>query len=138
VLPWARIEPAAVPSYVRNRALSVAHVIVVPAESTDRELWDLVRGALDLRDVVTMLNGAVGMRFYYHVKNADEPIPFDKKLAELHITDGTTIDLEVQLESFGPAGPSPIITYRKGASTALAPPVTRSLLHSAFGHLIPW
>lgn len=123
--------------YVRNRTLAVAHVIVVPAESTGRKLESMVRDALKLPDVETKFGGAVGMRFHYQLKKAGEPISFDKTLVELHITDGTTIDLEVQVESFGPAGPSLVMTYRHGTSTGLSPAVTRSLISSAFGHLLP-
>jgi len=125
--------------YVRNRALSVAHLIVVPEKSTGQELRDLVRDALALPDIETKFNGAVGMRFDYQLKNAEKQIPVDETpLSELHITDGAIIDLEVQVESFGPAGPSPTIMYRQGESAGLSPVLTRSLIKSAFDHLIPW
>jgi TIR domain len=124
--------------YVRNRALSVAHVIVVPEESTGRQLESLVRATLALPDVEEKFGGAVGMRFGYQLKNAGERISADRKLAESHIVDGDTIDLEVQVESFGPGGSSPAVTYRHGVSASLSPAATRSLINSAFGHLIPW
>jgi TIR domain len=124
--------------YVRNRALSVAHVIVVPTESTGQDLESLVRNALALPDVEEKFGGAVGMRFHYQLKNDDQTIPLDKTLVELNITDGATIELEVQVESFGPTGSSPIITYRQGASTDPSPAATRSLIDSAFLHLTPW
>lgn len=125
--------------YVRNRALSVAHVIVVPEESTGRDLESLVRDALTLPDIQKKFDGAVGMRFYYQLKTAGKPILADsRKLGELHIVDGDTVDLEVQVESFGPTGPSGTVTYRQGGSTGLSPATTRSMINSAFGHLIPW
>lgn len=125
--------------HVRNRALSVAHVIAVPEESTGRQLASLVCVALALPDVEEKFGGAVGMRFYYRLENARRTISDDpRRLDELHITDGDTIDLEVQVESFGPEGSSPLVAYRKGVSTSLSPVTTRSLINSAFGHLIPW
>lgn len=125
--------------YVRNRALSVAHVIVVPEISTGQELKKLVRDALVLPDVETRFNGAVGIRFDYQLKNAEKPIPVDEApISDLCITDGATIDLEVQVESFGPEGLSRTITYRQGESAGLSPAVIRSLIKSAFDHLIPW
>jgi hypothetical protein len=124
--------------YIRNRALSVAHLITVPEESTGRELERLVRGALALPDIETKFGGAVGMRFYYLLKRSGELISHcNVKLTDLRIMDGCTIDLEVQVESFGPKGKSPIIAYRKGVSTRLSPATTRSLINSAFNHLIP-
>jgi hypothetical protein len=125
--------------YVRNRALSVAHVITVPENVTGQELENVVRHALALPDIETKFNGAVGIRFYYQLKNGDKPIPADRTpMSELCITDGATIDLEVQVGSFGPEGSSPTITYRQGESAGLSPVVTRSLIKSAFAHLIPW
>lgn len=124
--------------YIRNRALSVAHVIAVPAESKGQELESLVRAALALPEIAEKFDGAVGMRFHYQLKNDGKSIASDKTLVELHITDGATIELEVEVESFGPAGSHPVTTYRQGASTGLAPATTRALINSALGHLIPW
>jgi hypothetical protein len=125
--------------YVRNRALSVAHVIAVPEKSTGFQLLSLVRVTLALPDVEERFGGAVGMRFSYQLINARRLISDDRRrLPELHIADGDTIDLIVLVESFGPEGTSPVITYRKGVSTRLSPVTTRSLIDSAFGHLIPW
>lgn len=123
--------------YVRNRALSVAHPMTVPEKSTGQELMDLVRSSLGLPKEVTKFNGAVGMNFYYQIMKADVAIPLDGKISQLGITDGTIIDLEVQLEPFGPEGSSPRVIYRQGASAGLSPAMTRSLMRSAFGHLIP-
>ncbi len=105
--------------YVRNRALSVAHVIAVPVESTGQDLESLVRAALALPGIEKKFGGAVGMRFRYRLRNDDKTIPFDKALVELYIIDGATIELEVEVESFDSSGSSPIVTYRQGASTDL-------------------
>jgi TIR domain len=125
--------------YVRNRALSVAHVIAVPVESTGEDLDFLVHNSLALPDVEEKFGGTVGMRFHYQLKNAEKLISADgRKLTDLGIGDGATVDLEVQVESFGPTGPSRTITYRQGVSTIISPATTRALINSAFGHLIPW
>jgi hypothetical protein len=124
--------------YVRNRALSVAHLVAVPEDSTGQHLENLVRDALALPDIETSFKGTVGIRFYYQLKKSGTVIPVDgTKLPELHIADGSIIDLEVQVEPFGPEGASPAITYRKGSLMRLSPTTTRSLISSAFGHLIP-
>lgn len=134
------VERPSIDLYVRNRALSVAHVVAVPEESTGRELQRLVRSALALPDIAERFGGAVGMRFHYQLRNVDEPIPSDKTLVELHVTDGTTIELEVEVEveAFGPTKSSPIIANRRGVSKDLSPAATQSLINSNFGHLIPW
>ncbi|MGH3855619.1 MAG: toll/interleukin-1 receptor domain-containing protein [Pseudonocardiaceae bacterium] len=125
--------------YVRNRALSVAHVIAAPEELTGLQLECLVCAELALPDIEEKFGGTVGMRFFYRLKNAHGTISGNPgKLVDLHISDGGIIDLEVQVESFGPGGSFPVITYRKGASTGLSPAATRSLVNSAFSHLIPW
>jgi TIR domain len=125
--------------HVRNRALSVAHVVAVPEESTGCQLLSLIRVALALPDVEERFGGAVGMHFNYQLVNACGLISDDhRRLPKLHIADGDTIDLIVLIESFGPEGASPVITYRKGVSTRLSPVATRSLINSAFDHLIAW
>lgn len=124
--------------YVRNRALSVAHLVTVPSDATSHRLEALVRDALALPDIKTTFNGTIGMRFYYQLKKTGIPIPTDETtLPELHIVDDTTIDLEVQVETFGPGQSSPPTTYRKGSPTRLPPTTTRSLISAAFGHLMP-
>ncbi len=125
--------------YVRNRALSVAHTVVVPEESTGQDLEGLVRDALALPDIEEKFDGMIGMRFYYRLMSAGKQISVDSgRLVDSHIMNGSTIDLEVQIESFGPDGKSPIVTYRQGVSAGLSPPATRALINSAFSHLIPW
>ncbi|MGH3699752.1 MAG: toll/interleukin-1 receptor domain-containing protein [Pseudonocardiaceae bacterium] len=132
--------------YVRNRALSVAHLIVVPEDSTGQSLDFLVRRVLALPGSETKFNGTVGMRFGYQLRSAGNLVPADgTPLAVLHIVDGATIDLEVQVESFGPGWSSTTGTFLGGQSqlarergqTILAPTVARALIRSAFGHLTP-
>ena len=143
----ATVHPAPVPSAVddgrplislriRNRALAVAHVVDVPAESTGRELEDLVRVALALPEEETRFGGTVGMRFHYRLKTGDDPIP-DLPLAQVCVTDGSVVDIEVRMETFGPDGTFARSTFRLGGSTAVNPAMIRTLLHSALGHLFP-
>jgi len=120
---------------VRNRALSVAHSISVPAQATGRQLENVVRSALALPDLVTKFNGKIGMRFYYSLNSDGEPVP-DEPLTALGIVDGATIDLMVQVEQFGPAGSSPRSAYRAGESKVLSPEAVRVLVNVAFGHLM--
>ncbi|MGH3671591.1 MAG: toll/interleukin-1 receptor domain-containing protein [Pseudonocardiaceae bacterium] len=121
--------------YVRNKELSVAHVIRVPANSTGQQLERLVHAELALPHDETKFNGAVGARFRYQLKNAERQIPVDNTpLAELGITDRSTIDLQVQVEWVGPSGPSPTVTYRGGPSSGFYPALKQ---RPAFAHLIP-
>jgi hypothetical protein len=122
--------------HVRNRQLAVAHVVVVPAEATGKELERLVREQLALPREELNFNGAVGTRFAYQLTSAGVPVPADTTpLAQLPVEDGATIDLEVQVEWVVPAGPSPTVTYRGGPSSRSAPALKQ---FSAFAHLVPW
>ncbi|HEX6346273.1 toll/interleukin-1 receptor domain-containing protein [Umezawaea sp.] len=122
---------------VRNRALSVAHVLDVPAASTGGELHDLVRAALALPDEETRFGGAVGLKFFYQLKNGDDPIA-DGPLALVGVTEGATIDIEVRMESFGPDGSFARSTFRRdGATAGVNPAMVRTLVRSALGHLVP-
>ena len=123
--------------YVRNRDLSVTHAVKVPAEATGWELDGLVRASLKLKDIVTELNGKVGMRFSYQLKKDNQPIPADKPLTALPIEENSTIDLHVETQMFGPDGPISNVTYMTGEAPELNPEMMRTLINSAFGHLIP-
>lgn len=125
--------------YIRNHALSVAHVMTVPEESTGRQLMNLVHTALALPDIAERFGGVVGIRFQYQLENVLGVISDDtRKLANLHVADRDSIDLVVFIEPFGPEGKSSVTTYRKASPTDLSPVTTRSLIDHAFGHLIPW
>lgn len=125
--------------YIRNRDLSVEHVLAVPELSSGEELDSRVREGLELKDSVTAFGGKVGMRFFYQLAHAGKPVPLDMTpLPELGITDGATIALEVQIEQFDPHGSSPIGRYRQGAAKDFSPAITHHLIKLAFGHLMPW
>jgi hypothetical protein len=108
---------------------------VVPEESTGQQLERLVHEGLQLPHDETKFNGAVGARFRYKLKNAGKQIPADSTpLTKLDIADGSTIDLEVQVEWVCPSGPSPTVTYRGDPSPG-HPAALKQF--SAFAHLIP-
>lgn len=134
--PHGAAQDPTIELYVRNKELSVAHVIAVPENSTGQQLERQVHKDLALPDDETRFNGAVGARFRYQLKHAERQIPADDTpLAELGIKDGSTIDLEVQVEWVGPSGPSPTVTYRGDPSSGSAPVLKQ---FSVFAHLIPW
>jgi hypothetical protein len=134
-----KYEGRSIELYICNRAFSVAHLIAVPVDSTGCDLQRRVRDELALPDDVQEFGGAVGMRFYYQLRNVLGTISGDpRQLAELRVADGDVIDLLVQVETFGPDGKSSVVTYRDGGSTNLSEDTTRYLINSAFGHLIPW
>lgn len=126
--------------YVRNRALDVAHVIVVPESATGRDLEDQVHAELKLLPEVSVLGGTVGMRFSYQLHMDDAPVG-DEPLAELGITDDTVVDLHIVARPFGPDGPQTPVVYLgeddELASRGFSPAVLRTLRGSAFGHLTP-
>lgn len=121
--------------YVRNKQLSVAHVIAVPENSTGQQLERQVHKDLALPHDETKFNGRVGPRFCYQLKHAERQIPVDNTpLADLGIKDRSNIDLEVQVQWVGPTGPSSTVTYRGGPSSDPALALKQS---PAFAHLIP-
>jgi hypothetical protein len=123
--------------YARNRALSVAHELTVPEETTGQELSDLIFADLKLPTEHTSFDGLVGLRFAYRFLLAGEAIPADSDTRR-RLTDGSTIDLEVSMESFGPGGPlADAVPYLPAGSAALKPATIRSLFREAFKHLLP-
>jgi hypothetical protein len=122
--------------YVRNGSLSVAHTVGVPEDSTAKALDVRVRKGLALQEETTLFNGKMGIRLYYRLLKGGQPIP-DGPLTLSNIKDGTTIDLEVRAEPFGPSGSLPKIIYLNEESDNLPPSVLRRLIMSAFGHLMP-
>jgi len=143
----AAVRPPTILLYVRNRDLSVAHVLTVSEKSNGAELDSRVRTALALPESVTEFQGQVGLRFSYQLHYSGEPIVPTTTLAGLGVTDHTTIELQVHMQQFGPTGSSSSVSYRFNGLRdepwsvsrlrTLAPPITRSLLTKAFGHLAP-
>ncbi|MFI9380783.1 toll/interleukin-1 receptor domain-containing protein [Kutzneria sp. NPDC052558] len=134
VLPALDESPTCEPDmvvYVRNRALSVAHLVRVPTTPTAEQLMDSVRRALLLPDKVTELAGKVGMTFHYRLSADGKPIA-TSRLAECDV-----VDLEVDLEPWGPAGPLSRFTFREDGPGGPAPAMIRKLVNAGLGHLRP-
>ncbi|HEV2781145.1 MAG TPA: toll/interleukin-1 receptor domain-containing protein [Actinophytocola sp.] len=126
--------------YIRNRSLSVAHLLPVPGRCSGRELDGLVRTGLALPDSVAEFDGRTGIRFHYRLYFAGDLVPPDRTLAAAGIGHHSTIDLEVRLEFFGPNGPTENGTIVRGPDdpTPLLPPATiRTLVRKGFAHLTP-
>jgi TIR domain len=125
--------------YVRNRALSVSHVVTARSTVTGSELLGLVRNALDLRDSESKFGGIVSVRFEYELRHLDRALP-DGSLADLSINDGDTVDLVVHCEFASQGRTISTYTYLDGpapAQPAINPRVVRALINAAFGHLKP-
>lgn len=125
--------------YVRNRALSVSHVVVAPSTVTGSELFGLVGKALDLRDSASKYNGIVSARFAYELRYRDRAL-LDGPLTDLGINDGDTVDLVVHGEFVSHGQTVSTWTFRDGPApqqSAINPRVIRALIDAAFGHLMP-
>ncbi len=124
---------------VRNQAMSMTHVIGVPPDSTGGDLLAAVQKTLALPTVTTQLDGAVKVRFEYRLRHGGEPLD-DRPIQAQAITDGATVDLEITVMATGPDGPIGEKVYR--ATTESLPGVpartVRTLVDTAFGHLLPW
>lgn len=125
--------------YVRNRVLSVSHVVAVPPTVTSSELFGLVRKALDLRDSASKYNGIVSARFAYELRYRDRPLP-NGPLTDLGIGDGDTVDLVVHGKFVSHGQTVATSTFREDTASrqsAIKPRVVRALIDVAFGHLMP-
>jgi hypothetical protein len=134
----ADVPRPAIELNILNRDLRVRHVLTAPQQSTGARLMEQVRAALALKDSVSEFDGTVGMHLSYQLRYAGEPLPPDRTLAEVGITDGTTIMLEVEREWFGPGESTTANTYRGGPPSDLGQATVRLLRSKAFGHLTPW
>ena len=128
---------AGIALYVRNRDLSVYHKLEgVPRCTTGLELEDRIRAELELPREVSKFEGSVGMRFSYRFLNGDETLA-DKPLPALGLEHGGRVDLEVEVEPFGPGDSATWVFLRDEPDPELPPALVRSLVESAFGHLRP-
>lgn len=135
VLPAPEPQPARESDmvlYVRNRAFSVAHLVSVVPSPTAEQLMDTVRAALRLPDKVTELNGKVGMTFRYRLAADGEPIVDATRLAA-----GDVIDLEVEVEPWGPGGQLSRYTFWDDGPAGPQPAMIRKLINTGLGHLRP-
>jgi TIR domain len=125
--------------YVRNRALSVSHVVLAPSNVTGSELLDLVRKSLDLRDSESKYNGLVSAHFAYEFTYRDKALA-DGPLTELGIGDGDTVDLVVHGEFVSYGQTVATWTFRDASAPrqpAVNQRVVRALVDAAFRHLMP-
>jgi hypothetical protein len=127
--------------YVRNRALSVSHVVAVPSTVTGSELFGRVRKALDLRDSASKLDGIVSLRVAYELRYRDEKL-LDGAVTDLGIKDGDTVDLVMRGEFVSRGQTVSTTTFRDGQGqvprqSTISPRVVRALIDAAFGHLMP-
>jgi tetratricopeptide (TPR) repeat protein len=129
--------------YVRNWSLSVAHVLPVSIAWTGPRVEGAVRDALGLPADATALGGAVGVRFHYRFRHRGRSLPAAPVASIGMGKNACIIDLEVEVEQFGPDGSRPAVVYRTGeppkdqAPESLPPAMLADLVQEAFGHLLP-
>lgn len=125
--------------YVFNSDLSVEHFLRVSPRISCRQLQTRVHSALRLQDVVSILDGRLGMRFSYSLLAGGSPLEPESLLPEAGIKDDTVLELLVKVEPFGPGQPTQSVSYRISDVTQnLSESVQRDLLLKGFAHLIPW
>lgn len=131
----------AVEVYVRNRALAVSHLIVVPDVVTGAALWALVRESLQLKESVSRFMGEASLSFRYELSTRGQQIPDDEGV-RMHIPEGAHVDLAVQVEVHAHHETVTTMQWRGPTSTRAAAPdmdprLIQALLDDAFGHLRP-
>ncbi|TDD93944.1 toll/interleukin-1 receptor domain-containing protein [Actinomadura rubrisoli] len=137
--PAGRMDQPTTTLYIRNRALDVSHVLVVPVTATGAQLRAQVRTALALGDEVSDFNGKLGLRLSYDLLKDERSIP-DLPLNRMGLADGSVIDLEITIRYFAPDGERTPVVYRRDPDfdlPGMRPATRRSLYQKAFGHLIP-
>jgi hypothetical protein len=127
---------------IRNKALSVSHVMKAPQDVTGPQLYALVAEALALKETAARFGGLVTARFTYELRYDDRALPDrpDQPLTELGLDDGDTVDLLVRGEFESDGKNVGSWTFRDGqppGGSALSPQIIRSLIDIAFGHLQP-
>jgi FAD/FMN-containing dehydrogenase len=133
--------------FIRNRALSVGHKMLVPAPVSGQELFEQVRTQLALPEDATMFGGKLGLRFAYQLfVPSGERVKTDTS-TPVRLGDGDELELHVTMEPFGPDGrtgqpidfwsESPNGRASSGPEPSLPIEVVRELAMSAFNHLAP-
>lgn len=82
------------------------------------------------------IDGRIGLRFHYQLMIDGSPVS-DQPLAEQRITEYRTLDLRIEVEQFGPDGSTGRTVFRNGGNTTHSQALVRTLIRSAFGHLMP-
>jgi TIR domain len=125
--------------YVFNSSLSVEHFLRASPRLSCRQLQARVHAALRLQDVVSILDGKLGMRFSYQLLRENAPLAPELLLPEAGIEEDAVLSLLVKAEPFGPIRPAQPMVFRAGdEAPLLTKAVQRDLMLKAFGHLVPW
>ena len=117
---------------VRSHDLGVTHVVMTPLHLTGTALYRAVHAAMKLPAEQTTFDGAVGMRFSYHLSQGNEPITDSESTVELR---SDVVNIEIRVESFGPRGAFSLQNYREEDDPDVSQ--QRLLLVAAFRHLLP-
>lgn len=136
--PPGEIErhPRDIEIYVRNQALHVVHVVMIPPRTTGQELMSIVRASLGLKDKVDDFGGQVGARFAYWLEHDNRQLPANKPLAELRIGEHSEINLGVRVIWFGPGASGASETFLNETPSGFNKALRNRLIHKAFGHLM--
>lgn len=118
---------------VRSHDLGVTHVVMTPLHLTGNALYRAVHEAMKLPTEQTTFDGAIGMRFSYHLSQGNDLIPDTESTVELR---SDVVDIEIRVESFSPRGASAPQNSRED-ETELEVDQQRLLLVAAFRHLLP-
>ncbi len=124
--------------YVFNSSLSVEHFLRASPRLSCRQLQARVHAALRLQDVVSILDGRLGMRFSYQLVKGSSRLAPELLLPDAGIEDDTVLNLIVDAEPFGPSQPAQSVTFRTPGGVPLTKAFQRDLLLKAFNHLRPW
>jgi hypothetical protein len=132
-VPWMIV-------YIFNQAFSIQHVMRVAPTLTGRQLYAQVRVALALNDQVEALGGQVGLRFTYTLLHNGTHLLLEQPLSKSGIEDGTSLDLIISMEQFGPDGNLTPVVFRGPREDVGPSKLSRELIgrliEKAFGHLL--
>lgn len=135
-VPTSRVDDP-IELFVRNRELSVLHVVAVPSTVTGLELLGRVREDLQLRDGES--SRIVSVRFTYELRYHDKALE-DQPLTELGVKDEDTIDLLVKCEVMSRVQTVSTWDYRDDLASRgpeIKRRAERALIDAAFRHLMP-
>lgn len=137
--PEPQTERSSLVVRVRNQALVMTHVIGIPPESTGTDLLPAIRTALALPASETQRGGAMETHFSYRLLHEGEPLS-DEPITAQGITEGATLDLEIQVRAIGPDGPFGEKVYRSAEYElpGVSELAIRAMVNAAFAHLMPW
>jgi len=134
-----RIPPEnSVGIYVVNEDLSINHFMCVTPNMLGWQLDAQVRAILALPDNVSAVGGRLGLRFKYMLLHAGLPLSELSPLTRAGVGEGSTVNLQVAVEQFGPGKASIPVEYRPAETPGvLSSRMKRRLIIQAFDHLWP-